>query len=70
MTALSVRGGTVELRRAVADDLPALVALLADDPLGRAREGAPDSEDELTPYRRAFALLDACLLYTSPSPRD
>ena len=58
MTALSVGGRPVELRRAVADDLPALVALLADDPLGRTREGAPDSEDDLTPYRRAFTLLD------------
>jgi GNAT superfamily N-acetyltransferase len=58
VTALSVGGRTVELRRAVADDLPALVALLADDPLGRTREVAPDDEDELTPYRRAFALLD------------
>ena len=43
------------LRRAVADDVPALVALLADDPLGRSREAAED----LHPYRRAFAEVDA-----------
>ncbi len=59
MTTLPVAGGAVELRPAVADDLPALVALLADDPLGSTREGAADSEAELAPYRRAFALLDA-----------
>jgi GNAT superfamily N-acetyltransferase len=49
-------GTTVELRRATAADLPALVALLADDVLGAARE-APDGD--LTPYRRAFDLLAA-----------
>lgn len=59
MTALPVAGGTVRLRPAVADDVPALVALLADDLLGGTREGAADSEEELAPYRRAFALLDA-----------
>jgi GNAT superfamily N-acetyltransferase len=59
VTTLSVGGCAVELRRAVAEDLPALVALLADDPLGSTREGASDSEEELAPYRRAFAQLDA-----------
>jgi hypothetical protein len=34
-TTLTVDGTPVELRRATAADLPALVALLADDPLGR-----------------------------------
>lgn len=42
------------LRRAVADDLPALVALLTDDPLGSSRETA-----DLDPYRAAFAEVDA-----------
>jgi ribosomal protein S18 acetylase RimI-like enzyme len=47
-------GATV--RRAVAADLPALVALLADDVLGAAREdGGPD----LAPYAHAFAAVDA-----------
>jgi GNAT superfamily N-acetyltransferase len=59
VTTLPVAGGAVELRPAVEEDLPALVALLADDPLGSTREGAADSEAELAPYRRAFALLDA-----------
>jgi len=43
------------VRRATSDDLPALVALLADDELGGSREAAAD----LTPYRRAFAAIDA-----------
>ena len=51
-------GRPVGLRRAVADDLPALVALLADDPLGSTREAAPGSDPELAPYRQAFALID------------
>ncbi|MCW2636286.1 MAG: family N-acetyltransferase [Blastococcus sp.] len=44
------------LRRATGEDLPDLVALLADDPLGRTRESAAD---DLEPYRSAFALIDA-----------
>ena len=43
------------LRRATAADLPAIVALVADDQLGAARDGGPD----LAPYARAFAALDA-----------
>jgi GNAT superfamily N-acetyltransferase len=53
--ALTVGGGDVELRRATAGDLPALVALLADDPLGSEREAV---DADLTPYRRAFELVD------------
>ncbi|WP_395294094.1 GNAT family N-acetyltransferase [Kitasatospora hibisci] len=43
------------IRRATAGDLPAMVAMLADDPLGATRE----SPDDLTPYRTAFARIDA-----------
>ncbi|MFC5668435.1 GNAT family N-acetyltransferase [Kitasatospora misakiensis] len=43
------------IRRATGDDLPAIVAMLADDPLGATRE----SPDDLTPYRTAFDRLDA-----------
>ncbi|SHN83154.1 Ribosomal protein S18 acetylase RimI [Geodermatophilus obscurus] len=53
-TTLTAGDTTVGLRRATADDVPALVALLTDDPLGRHRE-SPD----LAPYRRAFAAVDA-----------
>ncbi|MEV7189956.1 GNAT family N-acetyltransferase [Kitasatospora sp. NPDC093102] len=42
------------IRRATAEDLPAIVAMLADDPLGVTRE----SPDDLTPYRAAFARID------------
>ncbi|WP_316527255.1 GNAT family N-acetyltransferase [Kitasatospora brasiliensis] len=42
------------IRRAVPEDLPAIVAMLADDPLGATRE----SPDDLTPYRTAFARID------------
>ncbi|MFD7580731.1 GNAT family N-acetyltransferase [Kitasatospora sp. NPDC059817] len=42
------------IRRATAEDLPAIVALLADDALGATRE----SPDDLTPYRAAFARVD------------
>jgi GNAT superfamily N-acetyltransferase len=43
------------LRSASAADLPAIVALLADDPLGAARE----STDDLAPYMAAFTRLQA-----------
>lgn len=44
----------IEIRRATADDIPAIVALLADDPLGAQRE----SPEDLAPYRAALAALD------------
>jgi hypothetical protein len=47
----------VRLRRADADDLPALIALLADDPLGRTREDGADPD--LAPYRWPLARIDA-----------
>lgn len=45
---------TEVFRKATEADLPAIVALLADDPLGAGRE-TPD----LGPYRRAFSAIDA-----------
>jgi GNAT superfamily N-acetyltransferase len=48
-------GGTAVLRRATAADVPDLVAMLADDPLGAAREDPGD----LQPYLRALAAIDA-----------
>lgn len=38
----------VTMRRATADDVPALVAMLADDPLGATRE-SPDDPDSYLP---------------------
>ena len=52
---LAVAGDQVHLRRATVDDVPALVALLADDDLGARRETGED----LGPYRVAFGLVDA-----------
>jgi GNAT superfamily N-acetyltransferase len=43
----------IEFRATTEQDLPAVVALLADDELGRKRE----SPDDLTPYRTAFTRL-------------
>ncbi|MCT9090391.1 GNAT family N-acetyltransferase [Streptomyces sp. ASQP_92] len=40
----------LEIRPATPEDIPAIVAMLADDPLGAQRE----SPDDLTPYRAAF----------------
>ncbi|NEA44620.1 GNAT family N-acetyltransferase [Streptomyces sp. SID11385] len=42
---------TLHIRRATRDDISAIVAMLADDPLGAQRE----SPDDLTPYHEAFA---------------
>lgn len=44
------------IRQAVASDLPAIVALLADDDLGRGREST--SADALPHYQAAFADLE------------
>ncbi|MBC2865863.1 GNAT family N-acetyltransferase [Streptomyces mexicanus] len=47
--------GDLEIRQAVADDVPAIVAMLADDPLGAQRE----SPDDLEPYLAALERLRA-----------
>ncbi len=47
----------VAIRRATPDDLPAIIAMLADDPLGALRE---DYREPLPPpYVEAFAEIDA-----------
>ncbi|GGV49595.1 GNAT family acetyltransferase [Streptomyces longisporoflavus] len=45
--------GDLEIRPAIADDIPAIVEMLADDPLGSTRE----SPDDLTPYLAAYERL-------------
>ncbi|MEU5087156.1 GNAT family N-acetyltransferase [Streptomyces sp. NPDC021356] len=47
--------GDLEIRAAVAEDVPAIVAMLADDPLGALRE----SPDDLAPYLAALERLRA-----------
>lgn len=43
----------LQIRPAVRDDIPAIVAMLADDPLGARRE----TPDDLEPYNTAFERL-------------
>lgn len=50
---LELATGPVTLHRAAAEDLPELVALLADDVLGREREA-----DDIAPYARALDAID------------
>ncbi|MFE9766778.1 GNAT family N-acetyltransferase [Streptomyces sp. NPDC005808] len=45
--------GDLEIRAAVPDDVPAIVAMLTDDPLGAQRE----SPEDLTPYLAALQRL-------------
>ncbi|MGY1499256.1 N-acetyltransferase family protein [Streptomyces sp. QTS52] len=47
--------GDLEIRPAATKDVPAIVGMLADDPLGAQRE----SPDDLTPYLTALARLTA-----------
>ncbi|WP_086560462.1 GNAT family N-acetyltransferase [Streptomyces africanus] len=47
--------GDLEIRPATSDDVPTIVAMLADDPLGAQRE----SPDDLTPYLTALERLSA-----------
>jgi GNAT superfamily N-acetyltransferase len=59
MTALGLvdtAAGTYVVRRARPADVPALVALLATDAVAATRG---DSVDDLAPYERAFAVIDA-----------
>lgn len=52
-TTLHLGNRTFHLERVRPDDVPGLVALLRDDPLGATRE-----HEDLTAYRRAFAQID------------
>ncbi|MFG3295002.1 GNAT family N-acetyltransferase [Streptomyces sp. NPDC048179] len=47
--------GDLEIRAAAAEDIPAIVGMLADDPLGARRE----SPDDLAPYLSALERLSA-----------
>jgi GNAT superfamily N-acetyltransferase len=57
LATLNMPGSSITLRRATRKDLPAIVALLVDDPLGRTRE-APSGADDFEPYETAFAAID------------
>ena len=57
LATLSLGNARFSVRRAVAADVAAIVALLADDELGAAREASGNGD--MTPYQRAFAAIDA-----------
>lgn len=56
-TITTARGEEFRIRRATGRDVPAVVRLLADDMLGRDREG-DTTPSALAPYDAAFALID------------
>jgi GNAT superfamily N-acetyltransferase len=58
LATLVLPSGPIELRRARAEDLAAVVGLLAADPLGATREEVRDG-GVAEPYRRAFAAVAA-----------
>jgi GNAT superfamily N-acetyltransferase len=63
-------GGPFTLRRALAEDVAAIVALLADDRLRAAEESS--AVEDLAPYLAAFAAIDAAtdhLLVVVADPR-
>jgi GNAT superfamily N-acetyltransferase len=51
---ISAGGVTYAVRRALREDVAAIVRLIADDQIGASRDGG-----ELGPYERAFDLIDA-----------
>lgn len=55
---LTLSAGTAILRRATAKDLPAILELLADDPVSAAHGDTARLEDREA-YERAFAAIDA-----------
>jgi GNAT superfamily N-acetyltransferase len=57
LTILDLGLSSVVLRRAKADDVPAIVGLLAADQLGATRDGVTAPGD-LADYQRAFRLID------------
>jgi len=54
---LNLPGASITLRRATREDLPAIVDLLVNDPLGSSREAAGEGSD-FGPYAKAFAAID------------
>lgn len=56
LASLSAAEQRFAVRRATAEDVPVIVALLAGDDIGASREAGPDGD--LTPYRAAFRAID------------
>jgi hypothetical protein len=55
---LNLPGSSITLRRATGEDLPAIVGLLVNDPLGRTREAVSGTYD-FEPYETACAAIDS-----------
>ena len=58
LATVDLGSSSVVLRRAQAGDLPAIVDLIAADPLGATRDGARSAAD-LAAYQRAFHAIDS-----------
>ena len=58
LAVLELTGASLHIRRAVAADVPRMVALMRDDPVGATRDGLLGAVD-LTPFLAAFAAIDA-----------
>jgi GNAT superfamily N-acetyltransferase len=58
LATIKLGGSTVVLRRAAAEDVPAIVDLLAADQLGATRDGVNTAEDRAA-YQQAFRAIDA-----------
>jgi GNAT superfamily N-acetyltransferase len=58
LATVDLGGSTVVFRRADASDVPAIVELLAADPIGATRDGVHTAED-LAAYQQAFRAIDA-----------
>jgi GNAT superfamily N-acetyltransferase len=72
LATLSLGSSCVVLRRAKADDLPAIIDLIAADQLGARRDGAKTAGD-LAAYQRAFRVIDddpAHILMVAEADRD
>jgi GNAT superfamily N-acetyltransferase len=58
LATVDLGSSSVVLRRAQAEDLPAIVDLIAADPLGATRDGAKSAAD-LAAYQRAFHAINS-----------
>jgi GNAT superfamily N-acetyltransferase len=59
LAVLTVGASQITMRRASRADVSRIVELLADDPLGGAREVSGAGAGDLEPYLRGFAIIDA-----------
>ena len=63
---LNVPGSSITLRRAVREDLPGIVGLLGNDPLGRTREAATGDEGATVEARSADPIHESWNMGSNP----